>query len=188
MDHVEEKIQTCIDGELAPAEAEAVRAHCRACERCGRVWAQIEAVHHALDAAGPIEESPSIWPLIAARLHGAPSALRGVPSPLRGAPSPLRGAPSRPRAVPWRPSGRRPLLQPAFALGAAVAIAAGLAIGLVVGPRPTESVAASGSGTVDRTDSEFLTEGSLPADGSLLVDGVATTLDEVYLAATYDSE
>ena len=147
MDHCEDKIKACIDGELPSAEAEAVRTHCRLCASCARVWAQIEAVHRVLSDVCPIEEPESIWPQVAARLRG--TGLR---------------------------SRRRPLLQPAFALGAAVAVVAGLAAGLVLGP------GRAGSESDDAAGTAYLT------DGSLLADEVATTLDEVYLAASYDGE
>ncbi len=164
MDHVEKKIQACIDGELAPAEAEAVRTHCRSCASCGRAWSQIEAVHRALADASSVKEHESLWPLVAGRMRRE-GRLRTDAPPAR---TPGRARP--------RPDGYRPLLQPAFALGAGIAVAAGLAVGLTLGPART------GSGADSAASTDYL------ADGSLLVEGVATTLDEVYLGAAYDGE
>lgn len=80
MDHVEHRIQACIDGELDPAEARAVRAHCAVCDRCGRVWAEIETVVRALDEGRPIAPAGSLWPLVAARLRGSDARLRLRPA------------------------------------------------------------------------------------------------------------
>jgi anti-sigma factor RsiW len=162
MDHVENKIKACIDGELAPAEAEAVRAHCRACESCARAWAQIEAVERVLAEADPIEASASIWPQVAARVRS---------EGLLGESPEVAGSRRIARRIAWRPR-----LQPAFALGAAIAVVAGLAVGLVLGPGRTEPDANAAADTINL------------ASGSLLADEGATTLDEVYLAATYDGE
>ena len=142
MEHVEKKIQACIDCELEPAEAEAVRAHCVACERCGQVWAELETVGRALDEARPIVASTPLWPLVAARLRGEP----------------------------------RLQLRPALALGAGLAVVAGLALGLKVGHAPSQSASGNGAGI------------ALLAVGSLLDDDAATTLDEVYLAASVEDE
>ena len=142
MEHVEKRIQACIDGELDPAEAAAVRAHCAACEHCGRVWAEIETVGRALDEAPQLVPSASLWPLVAARLMGEP----------------------------------RLRLRPALALGAGLAVVAGLALGLRVGHAPGQR--ANGNGA----------EIARLATGSLLDDDAATTLDEVYLAASVEDE
>ncbi len=144
MDHVERKIQACIDGELAAAEAEAVRTHCVACERCRRAWDEIETVVRALDEGRPaVAPSASLWPLVAARLKGNDARLR---------------------------------LRPAFALGAGLAVVAGLAIGLRLGQSPSPSASGNGSGI------------ALLAVGSLLDDDAATTLDEVYLTASLEDQ
>lgn len=154
MEHVEHRLQACIDGELDPREAAAVRAHCISCPRCGRALAELEVVGraldgygHALDAARPAAASASLWPLIEARLR---------------------------REDRWRRTTGRPRLRPAFALGAGLAIAAGLMLGLRLGHAPLPGVTASDAGVA------FLETGSL-LDG----DG-ATTLDEVYLTASVE--
>jgi anti-sigma factor RsiW len=72
--HVLDRIPACLDGELAPAEDEAVRTHCRLCRSCGSVFTQSERVQVALidDARAAQAESaaePSLWPAVRARLH-----------------------------------------------------------------------------------------------------------------------
>ncbi len=67
-DHVEEKILPCLDGELSPAEAEAVRAHCRTCEACGQAYADMEALVGRLDADRDTAACTPLWPLISERL------------------------------------------------------------------------------------------------------------------------
>jgi anti-sigma factor RsiW len=67
--HVLHGIQACLDGELAREEADAVRAHCAACETCGRAWRETEELCRLLsaDAAAPL--SRSLWPAVLRRME-----------------------------------------------------------------------------------------------------------------------
>jgi anti-sigma factor RsiW len=68
MKHVRDKIQACLDGELTPAEAAAVRAHCESCDACGRIWHESEAVWRAVAEAPPPPLNRSLWPGVQTRL------------------------------------------------------------------------------------------------------------------------
>ncbi len=72
--HVLDRIHACLDGELAPAEDEAVRTHCRLCADCGRAYTQSERVQAVLvdDARAAHDAAAaeaSVWPSVHARLH-----------------------------------------------------------------------------------------------------------------------
>jgi len=64
--HVEDRLQACLDGELAPDEAAAVRAHCESCPRCARVW-------EALGVVSAPQPPRAVWPLVQAHLSRRPS-------------------------------------------------------------------------------------------------------------------
>jgi anti-sigma factor RsiW len=69
--HVLDRIHACLDGELAPADDEAVRTHCRLCADCGHAFTQSECVRAALidDARAADAAGPSVWPAVRARLR-----------------------------------------------------------------------------------------------------------------------
>jgi len=65
-----ERLSEFVDGELPPAEAEAVRAHAAGCADCTAALAELRALvtnMHALDVPEP---PPTLWPAIEGALHG----------------------------------------------------------------------------------------------------------------------
>jgi anti-sigma factor RsiW len=64
-----EKILAFLDGELPPPEAEAVREHCRTCEKCRQVVAELSAVQKTLRGHMPSEPLRPIWPAVRGRLE-----------------------------------------------------------------------------------------------------------------------
>jgi anti-sigma factor RsiW len=148
--HVLDRIHACLDGELAPVEDEAVRAHCRLCAGCGSVFAQNERVQAALidDARAAHDAAvvePSVWPAVRARLR----------------------------------ERRRPRFGFVMIATSSAAAAAGLVIGVLLGPG-TELFNRSTGQT--QASTQWTQEGWTEI-GSLLADGT-TTLDNVYLSET----
>jgi anti-sigma factor RsiW len=68
MKHVLDRIQACLDGELEPIAAAAVREHCDRCPACGRVWRELEAVWAVIASAPEPSPSRPVWPAVRARL------------------------------------------------------------------------------------------------------------------------
>jgi anti-sigma factor RsiW len=69
--HVENRIQAWLDGELTASEAEAVENHCRICDSCGERWQEQLEIRSMLSAA-PLEESVApMWPVVEKRLQGS---------------------------------------------------------------------------------------------------------------------
>ena len=68
MHYTEAQIQACLDGTLPGAEAQAVREHCRTCERCERIREEIRAVWAVLGAAPEPQLAEPIWPHVRTRL------------------------------------------------------------------------------------------------------------------------
>jgi anti-sigma factor RsiW len=60
--HVEDKIQAFLDGELSRSAAEAVRAHCDRCEKCGTALADLRAVDRVLAADSDPSPIRPMWP------------------------------------------------------------------------------------------------------------------------------
>lgn len=148
--HVLDGIHACLDGELAPAKDEAVRAHCRLCADCGRAFAQSERVQAVLvDDARAAQDAaaaePSVWPAVCARLR----------------------------------ERRRPRFGFVMIATSSAAAAAGLMIGVLLGPG-TELFSPSAGQTQASTQ---WTQTGWAEIGSLLADGT-TTLDNVYLSET----
>jgi len=142
--HAIDRLQAWLDGEVPPAEAERLLAHCAGCAACGRALAEAERLLGALDrdAAALNEEragQPSLWPAVRARTTA--SAHR--------------------RLGPW------------MALTASTAAAAGLLIGVLLGPRE------GAWGSVGQASAEFSDDWS--DVGSLVADGSISTLDRIYL-------
>jgi anti-sigma factor RsiW len=71
--HVDDRLQACLDGELAPDEAAAVRAHCESCPRCARAWRDLTEVWEALGVVSAPQPPRAVWPLVQARLSRRPS-------------------------------------------------------------------------------------------------------------------
>ena len=71
--HMEDRLQACRDGELAPEEAAAVRAHCESCPRCARAWRDLTEVWEALGVVSAPQPPRAVWPLVEARLSRRPS-------------------------------------------------------------------------------------------------------------------
>ena len=75
-----ETLSAYLDGELAPAEAEAATAHLSACPACSAALAQLSAPDAALRALPPAAEPP---PFFAARVAAAARALGEYHGPFR---------------------------------------------------------------------------------------------------------
>ncbi|MFH1680143.1 MAG: hypothetical protein ABIH26_05790 [Candidatus Eisenbacteria bacterium] len=67
-EHVLGRIRACLDGELAPEEAERVRTHCARCDACGREWSEIEGLYRTLAADAASEPPRPVWPAVRERL------------------------------------------------------------------------------------------------------------------------
>lgn len=68
MKHVRDRIQAYCDGELAPAQREAVETHLRECPACRRELASTRRLWAEVEAAGRPEAAGRVWPGVAARL------------------------------------------------------------------------------------------------------------------------
>ena len=67
-EHVRDKIQPFLDGELSSSESDAVRAHCAGCAEFARYLADIEAVRGALEADEVPSPLRSMWPAVKSSL------------------------------------------------------------------------------------------------------------------------
>lgn len=63
-----ERLEAFVDGELPPAEAEAVRAHVRHCAACLAELEALAGLNQGLRALGSERAPPALWSSIAARL------------------------------------------------------------------------------------------------------------------------
>ncbi len=72
-EHVLDRLQAYLDGELPRVDADAVHAHIRTCPGCARAWREHEAVWKSLSAELTPSPPPSLWPSIHARLAPAVS-------------------------------------------------------------------------------------------------------------------
>ncbi len=68
MNHVTQRIQAFLDGELAPDEARLVREHLQACEACRSEVATHRRLHARLMGAGQTPVLAPIWPELSVRL------------------------------------------------------------------------------------------------------------------------
>ncbi len=59
------------DGELAPGEADGIRAHCASCAPCGQVLQEISSVGAVLARDAAAEPLRPIWPVVRDRLEEA---------------------------------------------------------------------------------------------------------------------
>lgn len=68
-EHVLDRLQACVDGELPAVEAEQVRRHAAGCPACGRALAEAERVWAVLAACpAPAHPRPA-WPGVSERLR-----------------------------------------------------------------------------------------------------------------------
>ncbi len=138
--HVADRLQALVDGELSPEEERTVRDHCEQCERCGSLLREVEDVYRRLGDLPPADLEESLWPVVQGRLRGR-TARRSLP----------------------------------FAVGASAMAAAGILIGLLLGPASGTDPAAGG----ETTWAEM---------GSLFDESTVPTLDTVYLGLDSEEE
>jgi anti-sigma factor RsiW len=174
MKHVLDRIQACVDGALPPSQVREVRSHCARCPTCQEALRRAQQTWEALADGQAPPLTQSLWPAIDRRLARQPGA-RSKSRP--GMPS---GSPVRPlaRLLPlgWVSRLMPPVggSQRLVTAGAAVLVlVVGLVLGLQLGAVPKAGYAA---------------EPTLLQEGSLLAEGSALTLDQVYLAAAADGE
>jgi anti-sigma factor RsiW len=77
--HVEQKIQAWLDGELTAEEAKSVESHCLSCEKCEELWRGQLRIRKMLSAHDASQPSGPMWPAVEERLHGATSSRFGFP-------------------------------------------------------------------------------------------------------------
>ncbi len=131
--HVVMRLRAFLDGEMSPAEASSVRAHCAGCSDCARTLEGFRAVGTALREGDPAAFARSSWwPAIDARLRRRRDP-RWRTDPRWGA-DPRGRADSRGHAASRR--------RAAYAAGISALAAAGLFLGLQLG-------AMSGAATSD---------------------------------------
>jgi anti-sigma factor RsiW len=156
---VNDRFQRYVDDELEPDARREVEEHCAVCPECAselaglrRLWADVAS------AAQPPPRKP-LWPGVRARLEERGTSGRPAVAP--------EGAPVARRAVAWGVSG--------------LALAAGLALGLIVGGTMQPGAAAeTPSATI-----ESLWPGS---DETALFGAEETTLGGIWLAAAQPEE
>ena len=66
-----ERLSEYVDGELAPAEAQALASHLEACERCRALAADLERIRAEARALRDREPERDLWPAIAAELESS---------------------------------------------------------------------------------------------------------------------
>jgi anti-sigma factor RsiW len=138
--HVADRLQALVDGELSREEERTVRDHCRECERCASLLRDAEEVYRRLGDLPPARLEESLWPAVQGHVHGR-AAGRNIP----------------------------------LAVGASAMAAAGILIGLWIGP----AFAPRSATESETTWAEM---------GSLLDDGTVPTLDTVYLGLDSEEE
>jgi len=68
-EHVGDKLQAFLDGELSSSESDSVRAHCAVCSECARSLADLEAVRVALEGDDVPSPLRSMWPAVREELE-----------------------------------------------------------------------------------------------------------------------
>lgn len=84
MNHVTDRLQAYLDGELTIEARRRIEAHLQRCAECRREAAAVRSVWQTVDALAEPRLERSVWPGVAARTAGRPRTLR-PPAPLAAA-------------------------------------------------------------------------------------------------------